>query len=94
MFVQVRAWRNDGMTIRGIVPGMDVDSIVSELESAAEVLAAHDERRAALLADRDAAILRAREAGVSWKRIGEATGLSVRAIAKALERVSAGSDVD
>lgn len=94
MFVQVRAWRNDGMTIRGIVPGMDVDSIISELESSAEVLAAHDERRAVLLADRDAAILRAREAGVSWKRIGEATGLSVRAIAKALERVSAGSDVD
>lgn len=94
MFVQVRAWRNDGMTIRGIVPGMDVDSIISELESSAEVLAAHDERRAVLLADRDAAILRAREAGVSWKRIGEVTGLSVRAIAKALERVSAGSDVD
>lgn len=82
------------MAIRGIVPGMDVDSIVSELESAAGVLAAHDERRAELLADRDAAILRAREAGVSWKRIGEVTGLSVRAIAKALERVSAGSDVD
>lgn len=94
MFVQVRAWRNDGMTIRDIVPGMDVDSIISELESSAEVLAAHDERRAVLLADRDAAILRAREAGVPWKRIGEATGLSVRAIAKALERVSAGSDVD
>lgn len=72
---------------------MDVDSIVSELERSAEVLAAHDERRVALLVDRDAAILRAREAGVSWKRIGEVTGLSVRAIAKALERVSAGSDV-
>lgn len=94
MFVQVWGVCNDGWPIRGIVPGMDVDSIISEMESASEALAAHDERRAVLLADRDAAILRAREAGVSWKRIGEVTGLSVRAIAKSLERVSAGGGVD
>lgn len=81
------------VAVPGIVAVME-NGVIGELREAAEAVAALDARRGELVAVRDGLIARAREAGVSWARIGEVTGLSVRGIAKALNRVSAGSGGD
>lgn len=49
-----------------------------------------DVRREELVTERDALMLDARDAGVSWTALQSDTGLSVRSVAKSLKRAQAG----
>lgn len=58
-----------------------------ELRRAAAELAVHDEYRGVLLRRRDWALVRARDAGVSWRDLQADSGLSVGAVRKAIRRM-------
>ncbi len=59
---------------------------LTRLRAAAKRLARIDDKRAAELAKRDAAIVAALEAGATWVQVQEATGLSPSVVKKAIER--------
>jgi ABC-type Fe3+-citrate transport system substrate-binding protein len=63
-----------------------MDDALEALQAAAENLAAADAERVALMQNRDRLIRVAIEAGATWRKIQDATGLTPRGVSQAINR--------
>ncbi|KRE28245.1 hypothetical protein ASG80_21435 [Agromyces sp. Soil535] len=70
------------------------DDDLERLRAAATVLTQHDQKRVALLEERDSAVAAALRAGHSWRTVQAAAGLSKRGLELAIQRLRSAGPSD